>query len=631
MVPSQTPDRKATDPNTAFLERLKKGILLFDGAMGTEIYRRHIFTNCCFEDLNCSASDKIRAIHRSYINAGADILTTNTFGACRLNLEKYGLADRTESINRAGVMLARAVAEESPAREVLIAGSIGPTAVNAAAQGNSVPLLEQLDALAGEGVDFLLFETLPTREAFLAAAQAMAKFAPLPFVLSGTAGGFNADDPEAFTSRFAPLPASYPQPAAWGINCGLGPAEMLTAARVLTDVIDLPLILQPNAGGPKEFEGRQIYYSSPEYLGEYALRYAKLGVRGIGGCCGIGPEHITCACQMLRPWRGGSIDQKVAVKTAAKDAAIAAPPLEQEPVPLEERSNLGKKIASGEWIETVELTPPPGYDLTKFLDKVKQLAAAGVTTVNLPDGPRASARVTPLAVAKKILELDSGVEPILHFCCRDRNLIGMQADLLACAALEIHNILFITGDPPKLGDYPGATGVFDANSVDMCRIQRSLNRGLDLAQKTIGRPTRAVFGSGVDPTSPDPSREIEKTREKIAAGALFLITQPVFDPEALLRFLDRCGDLSVPVIAGVWPFSSYKNAIFMRNEVPGVHVTDAILSRMEAASRQSVEIQRRVGIDIARETIERIRSSVAGVQVSTPRGCVEIPIAVLRP
>ena len=615
----------SSDRQSAFLQRLKEGILLFDGAMGTEIYRRHIFTNRCFEELNCSVSDKIRAIHRAYASAGADILTTNTFGACRPSLEKYGLTDRVGAINRAGVKLARSVAEESPAREIFIAGSIGPTAVITAARGNSAPLLEQLGALAEEGVDFILFETLPSRETFLTAAEAMAGFSPLPFVLSGTACDFDAERASDFTSRFAPLPSSLPQPAAWGINCGLGPAETLAAAQQVMSAIDRPMILQPNAGGPKEFEGRQIYYCSPEYLGEYALRYAKLGARGIGGCCGIGPEPIACVCRMLRPWRIGSIDKKIAVSAVPAEA-----PAEQEPAPLEERSNLGKKIAAGDWIETVELTPPQGYDLTKFLDSVRRLAAAGVTTVNLPDGPRASARIAPLAVAKRIIDLGCGIEPILHFCCRDRNLIGTQASLLACAALDIRNLLFITGDPPKLGDYPGATGVFDASSVDLCRIQDGLNRGVDLARKAIDPPTRAVFGAGVDPTSPDPAREIEKTREKVSAGALFLITQPVFDPEALLRFLERCGELSVPVIAGVWPFSSYKNAIFMHNEVPGVHVTDAILSRMEAASHHSIETQRKVGIEIARETIERIRSAVGGVQISTPMGRVEIPIEVLR-
>ncbi|MBQ3333919.1 MAG: bifunctional homocysteine S-methyltransferase/methylenetetrahydrofolate reductase [Thermoguttaceae bacterium] len=614
----------ATDRQSAFLQRLQEGILLFDGAMGTEIYRRHIFTNRCFEELNCSASDKIRSIHRAYTSAGADVLTTNTFGACRPILEKYGLADRVDAINRAGVRLARSVAEESPGRDILIAGSIGPTAVVAAARGNSDPLLEQLGALAEEGINFILFETLPSRETFLAAAEAMADYSPLPFVLSGTAGDFDAERAADFAARFAPLPSSAPQPAAWGINCGLGPAETLAAAQAVISSIDRPLILQPNAGGPKEFEGRQIYYCSPEYLGEYALRYAKLGARGIGGCCGIGPEHIASVGRMLRPWRSGSIDQKVTVSAAAAAA------VEQEPAPLEERSNLGKKIAAGDWIETVELTPPQGYDLTNFLDSVRRLAAAGVATVNLPDGPRASARIAPLAAAKRIIDLGCGIEPILHFCSRDRNLIGMQADLLACAALGVRNILFITGDPPKLGDYPGATGVFDASSVDLCRIQGGLNRGLDLARKAIGLPTRAVFGAGVDPTSPDPAREIEKTREKIAAGALFLITQPVFDPEALLRFLEKCGELCVPVIAGVWPFSSYKNAIFMHNEVPGVHVTDAILSRMEAASHHSIETQRKVGIEIARETIERIGSAVSGVQMTTPIGRIEIPIEVLR-
>jgi homocysteine S-methyltransferase len=344
-----------------------------------------------------------------------------------------------------------------------------------------------------------------------------------------------------------------------------------------------------------------------------------LGVSAVGGCCGTTPEHIREIALAIKPL--ARMKSKPAVLASAEQAA-AKPPL-----PFAEKSKLARRLAEKKWVTSVELVPPRGYDLRQTIEKSRTLHKRGVTAINIPDGPRASARISPLITAEHILR-DAEIEPILHFCCRDRNLIGMQADLLACAACGIRNLLFVTGDPPKLGDYPQATGVFDADSIGMAAVQRRLNGGLDLGGQPIDPQTRAVIGVGLDPTALDRDRELDRFRRKIEAGAEFAITQPVFDPDALLRFLDAVDRYDIPIIAGIWPLISYRNAAFMRNEVPGVVVPDAIMQRMAAV--ESREGQLAAGIEIARESVARIRDRVAGIQVSAPFGRIETSLAVIE-
>jgi homocysteine S-methyltransferase len=351
------------------------------------------------------------------------------------------------------------------------------------------------------------------------------------------------------------------------------------------------------------------------------MQFANLGVAAIGGCCGMTPDHIREIAKMVKP-----LAKAHSAKVILQDAQPEV--VEQPEVPLPDRSRLGWKLANRSWITTVALVPPRGYDLTETVAKSQQLHRHGVDAINLPDGPRASSRISPMVVAQRILH-EAHIEPILHFCCRDRNLIGMQADLLGCAASGIHNLLFVTGDPPKLGLYPNATGVFDTDSIGMASVQRRLNRGIDLGGQAVKPVTKTVIGVGLDPTALDRKRELDRFRMKIEAGAEFAITQPVFDPDALLSFLDEIGELPIPVIAGIWPLASYRNAEFMKNEVPGVVVPDSTMQRMAAVAKQSKEEQLAVGVEIAREMIAHVRHRVHGIQISAPFGRIDIVLAVL--
>ncbi|MDR2438828.1 MAG: bifunctional homocysteine S-methyltransferase/methylenetetrahydrofolate reductase [Planctomycetaceae bacterium] len=621
---------------STFTEALHQRLLVFDGPMGTELYRHHIFTNRCFDELNLTDPNLIEQILTDYRNAGADVLTTNTFGANRHTLEKYGIADQLVEINKAGVQIARKVALSSSqtpnsntlANSLFVAGSIGPIPPGTYTESElEAMILEQVDALWDSGnpdnrVDVILFETQPSREAMERSARIMLKRPKIPFVLSCTVvSDKESASGEPIARLLAPIPENLAQPVAFGMNCGVGPEGLLQATEEAVKITHLPLIVQPNAGTPKEFEGRQIYYCSPEYVATYAIRLANLGVAAIGGCCGMTPEHIREIAKMIKPLDKG--------RTAKTILHAAQPEVKEQPeTPFQDRSRFAWKLARKTWVTTVELVPPRGYDLTDTIEKSRKLCRHGIDAINIPDGPRASSRISPLVVAQQILQ-EAHIEPILHFCCRDRNLIGMQADLLGCAAFGIRNLLFVTGDPPKLGGYPDATGVFDTDSIGMSAVQQRLNRGIDLGGQALS-PTHAVIGVGLDPTSLDRKRELDRFHKKIDAGAEFAITQPVFDPDALLSFLDAIGDCPIPILAGIWPLASYRNAEFMQNEVPGVIVPDETMNRMQAVSKHSKEDQLAVGVEIAREMIAAVRHRVGGIQVNAPFGRVEIALAVLE-
>lgn len=606
-------------------EALENKVLVFDGAMGTEIYRRNFFVNTSYENLCVSNPKVIGEIHRSYLEAGAEVLTANSYGANFNKLAKFGLAERLEEINRAAVRLAKEAADG----KALVAASVGP--IGDIPKGMTCPkdkavgiIAGQIRALASGKPDFILFETLRSLSDVEVSLAALEIAAPdMPFMVSvqvdREAQTQSGDDVAAI---LACLSASALQPSAFGINCGSGPEAMLSAYEKFAHDCPYPVVVQPNAGAPKNVDNRMIYMSSPEYFTTYAMRYISLGARGIGGCCGTTPDHIRDMARSINPM--AKIERAAKVQVTAPEIPL------KEPVPTAEKSRLAGKLAAREWVYTVEIVPPQGYLLAQTVEKSRLCAAAGFDAVNIPDGPRASSRVSPLVTACKIQE-GAGIETILHFCCRDKNLIGMQADLLGCAAMDINNILFITGDPPKLGDYPFASGVFDMDSIGMVRVQSRLNRGVDLAGKPIDAPTKAFIAVGADPNAIDMEREIRRSREKIEAGAEAFITQPVFDVEPLLRFIDAIPELrdgTVPLIAGIWPLASYRNAEFMRNEVPGVVVPDSVMERMAAPATK--EEQRQVGIAIAREAIASIRGKVAGAQISAPFGNVNTAIAVME-
>ncbi len=603
-------------------QALQDHIVIFDGAMGTEIYRRNFFVNISFENLCLARPDVIRAIHAAYLDAGAEVLTTNSYGANRAKLMKFGLAEQTVVINEAAVKLAREVAGDN----AMVAASVGPVGDVPSYLNPLEILTEQVSVLVNAALDFLMFETLAGLADLDLALKAAASADGVPFVLS-FALDENAETAkgEPFSAILKRIAASPVQPVAIGLNCCSGPGAMLRALEIVLPLVDkkFPMIAQPNAGSPRSVDNRMLYMCSPEYFTTYAMRFAQLGVRGIGGCCGTSPEHIADMARSISPLA----KHAHVVEIAPSEPSV---PL-LAPVPTAEKSSFAAKLASGKWVNAVEIVPPQGYLLDTTISKAKICAEAGFDVINIPDGPRASSRVSTIVTAIKIQQ-EVGIETVLHCCCRDKNVIGIQADLLGCAAMGIHNILFITGDPPKLGDYPFASGVFDLDSIAAVKVQAALNRGVDFGGKSIGKQTSAFCLVGADPNAIDMERELRRIREKIDAGAEAVVTQPVFDTAPLLRFIESVpalADGSVPVIAGIWPLASLRNAEFMKNEVPGVVVPDSVMARM--ARPETREEQRLEGIAIAREAIDAIRSAVRGIHVSAPFGNVQTAIAVMKP
>ena len=599
-------------------------LVIFDGATGTELYRRHVFTNRCYDELCLSEPKLVSDIYRDYLRAGADVLTTNSFGAQRLALKKFGLADKCSAINEAAARLARqAVEDQHRVGTALVAGSLGPIATTGTSSAERIDMwLEQARGLLAGGADLLLFETLPNREAADEARSVMQLIGgDQAFILSHAVAD-DGDLDQAVQQRLLMPDDGRPLPAVIGFNCGMGPDKMLSILEIAVKYCDRPLLVQPNAGAPQHVDFRQLYLCSPEYLTTYALRYIALGARAVGGCCGTTPEHIA---DLARSVKHLGKSQQIA-QVIAKAAPTETPQAEE--VPLAERSRFGRKLAAGEWVTTVEISPPRGWQTADIVAKAKLCQEAGVDVINIPDGPRAAPRMSPIVTALHIQQ-QAGIEAVLHVCGRDRNFIGLQADLLGCSGCGIHNFLFITGDPPKLGNYGFASGVFDTDSIGLAKLQKDLNRGFDFGGQKIDPPTAAVIGVGADPNAIDFQREIDRLRQKAAAGADFVTTQPVFDPEALKRFVEAIADLHLPVIAGIWPLASLRNALFMKNEVPGVVVPDAIITRMEAANTR--EEQLATGIAIAREAVAAVRPYVAGVQVSAPLGNVRAALAVLAP
>ena len=604
-------------------QALDAGLLIFDGAMGTEIYRRNFFVNASYEELNLSRPDVIREIHQAYLDAGAEVLTTNTFNANSRALGRFGFADRTADINRAGVALAREIAGD----KALVAASVGPVAPPADPEDRRAAaelVAEQLNALGD--ADFVIFESIRLLPELEDALTAIRNHPELPYVVSFALAAEKIGTPDdPLTGFLSALRQAAHQPTAIGLNCGGGPEAILAGLEELMPLASrqnrwwLPVIVQPNAGTPRTIDGRTLYLTSDEYFSTYARRYAQLGAAAIGGCCGITPEHIA---ELVR-----------SVKPIANSERRSLPNVELKelppPAPLAKRSPLGAKFAAGEFVTEVELTLPRGFDLSRTISAARRCREAGVDVVNLPDGPRASARISPLAAAIAI-ERETGMATLPHCCARDRSLIGLQAELLGYAASGIHNLLFITGDPPKLGDYPLSTGVFDTDAIGLVRLQNRMNRGVDLGGNPLNTPTEVVIGVGADPNAIDPEREYRRLAEKIEAGADFIVTQPVFDANALFAFLDRIAWMKKPLVAGIWPFASMRNAEFMHNEVPGVKVPESVMAEMRRAGNDR-DAQRETGILIARRLAAEVGPRVQGIQVSAPFGNVELALKVLSP
>lgn len=605
-----------------FIERLIKAPVLCDGAMGTLLYSKGIFINQCYDELNVSQSELIRGIHHEYLQAGAEIVETNTFGANSFRLARHSMADRVREINLAGVRVARDAAKSF---DVWVAGSVGPLGIRIEPLGKTsfeearAAFREQIAALVEGGVHLLMLETFgyleELRQAVLASRDVNPKIPVIAHVTIDEDGNcLDGSDPETFTARLAEWKVDV-----IGINCSVGPVAMLEAIERVRAATDLPLATQPNAGMPRSVEGRNIYLCSPEYMASYARKFVTAGVSLIGGCCGTTPEHIRAMKSALR---AGAARQKTSVSVGHHDPAPAAPAT----TPLEERSRLGAKIARGEFVAMVEIVPPKGIDIRKEVEGAKFLKSVGVDAINIPDSPRASARMSNQALSL-LMQQEVGIEAILHYTCRDRNVLGIQSDLLGAAATGIRNLICITGDPPKMGNYPDATAVFDVDAIGLVNIVHNLNRGLDLGGNTIGKGTGFVIGVGANPGLPNLDEEIRRFEYKVEAGAEYAVTQPVFDLNLLENFLKHIEHCRIPVVAGIWPLVSARNAEFMKNELR-VSVPDSILKRMNDAP--TPEAAREEGIAIAREMLKAVRGWVQGAQISAPQGRYNSAVDVLE-
>ena len=604
-----------------FLQRLHSSPVLCDGAMGTMLYAKGIFLNRCYDELNLSQPDLIRSLHQDYLHTGAEIIETNTFGGNSFRLARHSLADQVRGINLAGALLARDAAKSF---DVWVAGSVGPLGILIEPLGKTSlgeareAFREQIAALAEGGVDLLILETFgyleELHQAMLAAREVNPK---LPVVASVTvdedSNCLDGSDPETFAVKLADWGADV-----IGCNCSIGPVAMLDAIERVRAVTSLPLAAQPNAGMPRSVDGRNIYLCSPEYMASYARKFVAAGVRLVGGCCGTTPEHIR---QMKSALRAG------VAKTAKAQATAPAPsPTAITTLPLERRSRLGAKLAAGEFVTMVEIVPPKGTDVRKEVEGARFLKSVGVDAINIPDSPRASARISNQALSL-IVQREVGIEAILHYTCRDRNVLGIQSDLLGAAATGIRNLICITGDPPKMGNYPDATAVFDVDAIGLVNIVHNLNRGLDLGGNPIGAGTGFVIGVGANPGLPNIDEEIRRFAYKVEAGAEYVVTQPVFDLALLASFLKRIEHCRIPVVAGIWPLVSVRNAEFMKNELR-VSVPDSILERMAKAA--TPDAARAEGISIAREMLIAVRDLVQGAQISAPLGKYSAAVDVLE-
>jgi methionine synthase / methylenetetrahydrofolate reductase(NADPH) len=609
-------------PNN-ILSRIQQSPVLCDGAMGTLLYAKGIFINRCYDELNLSQPDLIRGIHHEYLQAGTEIIETNTFGANSFRLARHGLAGKVREMNLVGVRLAR---EAAKSFDVWVAGSVGPLGTRIEPLGKTsfeearLAFREQIEALAEGGVDLLILETFgyleEIHQAILAAKEVGAG---LPLVAQVTidedGNCLDGSDPATFTTRLEEWGADV-----IGCNCSVGPVAMLDAMERVRALTSLPLAAQPNAGIPRSVEGRNIYLCSPEYMASYTRKFVAAGVRLVGGCCGTTPDHIRVMKSALRV--GEARGKAVSVQTAGKAAPLAAIPAR----PLEERSALGAKLARGEFVTMVEVVPPKGTDIQKEMEGTRFLKSVGVDAVNIPDSPRASARMSNQALSL-LVQRDVGIDPILHYTCRDRNVLCIQSDLLGAAAVGIKNLLCITGDPPKMGNYPDATAVFDVDAIGLVNIVHNLNRGLDIGGNPIGAGTGFVIGVGANPGITDLDEEIRRFEYKVQAGAEYAVTQPVFDIRLLENFLRRIEHCRIPVIAGIWPLVSVRNAEFMKNELR-VSVPDSILERM--AKAQTAEAARQEGVAIAREMLIAVRGDVQGAQISAPLGRYSSAVDVLE-
>jgi methionine synthase I (cobalamin-dependent)/5,10-methylenetetrahydrofolate reductase len=607
-------------------DAIAAGPLLLDGAMGSLLYERGVLHTRSYDELNLSQPELIATVHRDYVAAGAELIETNTFSANRLALTRHGLTEQAAAINRAGVELARAAA----GTRAYVAGAVGPSGVDHTIASASerrlarFALAEQIDTLVLAGADAIMLETFSSILELEMAIQVAKERGPrVPVIAMMVFGADCKSDgglgPAAIADRLIAAGADV-----IGANCGIGPAELY---QVTVGMVGhgRPVIAQPNAGLPASVEGRTLYVANPEHFGVFARRMLKSGVRMVGGCCGTTPEHTRAMLGAVRMLRGEKIDERIKATVKSGEIAVIRPTAPAK-VPVGERSRLGGRLARGEFLVSVEISAPPGSDLTKTKQQVQELLAGGVDVVNIADGPRASARMANLAVCAR-LATETKVEPILHVCARDRSFLGLIAHLLGAQGLGLRDLVIITGDPPKMGDYPFSTPVYDVDSIGLLRIAAGLNAGVDPAGKEC-EPTSFVLATGAEPAAQDRERELRRLEDKKAAGAELVMTQPVYDPRTLERFLDDTRPLGLPVMVGILPLASHRNAEFLHNEVPGMSVPAEYRERM--AKVGGGPAARAEGIRIAQEALAAVKHRVQGAYVMPPFNRVDSALTVLE-
>jgi len=598
------------------------GVHVLDGAMGTMLYGQGMFVNVCYDELNLTDPGMVADVHRAYVRAGAGLIETNTFGANPVKLSSFSLDARTEEINRAAARLAREAAND----HACVLGAVGPLGIRIEPWGPTAReeaegfFARQVEGLVQGGVDGFLLETFSDLDELQAAVRAVRRASDAPVFAQMTV---NQDGDTSYGTPVETIAATLTGAGVdvLGVNCSVGPAAMLDVVERLAEHTTLPVSAQPNAGLPRTVGDRRIYLASPEYMARYARRMIEAGARFIGGCCGTTPEHIKQIADYVRSTTARPSTGVVAIERSLPDTA-------SEAVPLEQRSALGARLARGEPVLHVEISPPRGWDPEPMLATCRALQEAGAHAVHVVDSARAHGRMGPMPAAI-IIERELDLETVVHYTCRDRNMLGMVNDLLGAAAAGLRNILIVTGDPPVTGPYPDATAVFDIDSIGLTNVVHHLNRGVEPGGGAIGTPTQWVIGVALNQSAVDLDRELERFRWKIDAGAEFAITQPVFDPEQLRFCLERLDQTGVPVVAGLWPLTSVRNAEFLANEVPGVSVPPDVIDRMRAAQAGGAEQAQAEGVAIAREVYDAIRPLVQGVQISTPFGHTESALALM--
>lgn len=590
-----------------FIERIQRGPILADGAMGTQLYNHGIDFDQCFDALNLTNPKIVSEIHRAYINAGAELIETNTYGANRFKLEPYGLQDRVREINARAMKIARE-AREISGTTTLIAGAVGPLGKLLEPYGQitveqaRIAFAEQIGALLEQGADLLILETFSDLREISLAIEAARAISDLPIVAQMT---FAEDGRTALghTPEEVVVKLSTAGVDVIGVNCSVGSRSVFsTVAAMHLAAPDIKLSAQPNAGFPTERHNRVFYPSSPEYMARYAKRMVEeLGVSLIGGCCGTTAEHIAAMRQAL---------QDLNPEAPAAHVHVVATPEPKPAKPTAAPTRLSEKLAAGEFIISVEVDPPKGHNPQRCLDGARMLKEAGVEFINVADSPMARVAMSPLPLCMMI-QAETGQETILHFTTRDRSLMGLQSDLMGAHALNVRNILALKGDPPSLANYPGTKGVFDVDTIGLVNVINGLNKGVDTAGNPLGTPTNFNIGVALDINAADPEYEIQRLHNKVAAGAQFAMTQVTYDPVALRDFLQRLGPPPVPLILGILPLQSYRQAEFLKNEVPGIAPTDEALRRMKLAGPEG----RKEGVRMAQELLREVKGLVNGVYI----------------